>query len=160
MFSYFYLINQDQNIIYIFIRAILLLIICTLMIRFGNRRFKLNNSFDLLSIVISGGVVSRGINGPASLISTLVALSGIILVHKTLAIFSKKFPSFEVFIKGKRYLLIKNGVLQKQTLNSLNITEKDIEEQMRQQINTLSYEKVICAYLERTGNITFVIKEK
>lgn len=63
MSSYIYLINENQNLVYVFIRAVLLLVIGTLLIRFGDRRFKLNNSFDLLIIVISGGLISRGING-------------------------------------------------------------------------------------------------
>ena len=159
MLSYLYSINHDQSLIYIFIRAILLLVICTLILRFGNRRFNLNNSFDILSIVITGGLISRGINGSTTFISTIVGLVGIITVHKTLAVLCRKFPSVENFFKGKQYLLIKNGALQTKTLNKLNITEKDIKEQMRQQINISTYEQVISAYLERTGHISFVVKE-
>ncbi|WP_454783553.1 DUF421 domain-containing protein [Legionella sp. WA2022007384] len=159
MLSYIYSINQDHGLIYIFIRAILLLIFCTLILRFGNRRFKLNSSFDLLAIVILGGLISRGITGPATLISTLIGVSGIVVVHKTLAILCRKFSFFENFFKGERYLLIKNGTLKHKTLNQLNITEKDITEQMRQQINRSSYKNVISAYLERTGQISFVLKE-
>ncbi|WP_454785034.1 DUF421 domain-containing protein [Legionella sp. WA2024007413] len=159
MLSYIYSINQDHDLIYIFIRAILLLVFCTLIIRFGNRRFKLNNSFDLLAIVISGGIISRGITGSATLVSTLVGVAGIAVVHKTLAILCRKYALLEHFFKGKRYLLIKDGVLQHKTLNQLNITKKDVTEQMRQQINRSSYKNVSAAYLERTGHISFVLKD-
>ncbi|HHF0524069.1 TPA: DUF421 domain-containing protein [Legionella anisa] len=159
MLSYIYLINEDHNLVYVFIRAVLLLVIGTLLIRFGDRRFKLNNSFDLLIIVISGGLISRGINGAATLLSTIFGLVGLIVTHKILAICTRKSLRFERIFKGKRYLLIKNGLLQKKVLQRLNITKKDIEEQMRQQINTSSFDKVLYAYLERTGHISFIKKE-
>ncbi|MGM9452735.1 DUF421 domain-containing protein [Legionella bozemanae] len=159
MLFYAYLVNEDQNLVYVFIRAILLLVIGTLLIRFGDRRFKLNNSFDLLIIVISGGLISRGINGPATLMSTTIGLIGLILTHKILAICTRKSLIFEHIFKGKRHLLIKNGHLQKNVLQSLNITKKDIEEQMRQQIHTSSLDKVLFAYLERTGHISFIKKD-
>ncbi|KTD39893.1 DUF421 domain-containing protein [Legionella parisiensis] len=159
MLHYIDLINEDQNLVYVFIRAILLLVIGTLLIRFGDRRFKLNNSFDLLIIVIFGGLISRGINGPATLLSTIIGLIALILTHKILAICTRKSLLFEHLFKGKRYLLIKNGHLQKSVLRNLNITQKDIEEQMRQQINTSSLDNVLFAYLERTGHISFIIKD-
>ncbi|MCE0724881.1 MULTISPECIES: DUF421 domain-containing protein [Legionella] len=159
MLSYIYLINEDQNLVYVFIRAVLLLVIGTLLIRFGNRRFRLNNSFDLLIIVISGGLISRGINGPATLISTIIGLIALVATHKILAICTRKSLTFERIFKGKRYLLVKNGILQKKVLQSLNITQKDIEEQMRQQIHTSSLDKVLFAYLERTGHISFIKKD-
>ncbi|KTD11904.1 hypothetical protein Lgra_1362 [Legionella gratiana] len=158
MISILHLINEDHALIYVFIRSILLLLISTLIIRFGNRRFHLNNSFDLLSIVVSGGLISRGINGSTTLLSTIIALLGLILVHKILAVGCRKFSLFEHIFKGRRYLLIKNGVLQTKTLNQLNITKKDLQEQMRQQINSPSYKNVAVAYLERTGHISFILK--
>lgn len=160
MAFYFYAINHDQGLIYIFLRAVLLLIFCTLLLRFGNRRFSLNNSFDLIAMVIFGGLISRGINGSASLISTLVALIGIIATHKTIAVLSCRFHWIEYLFKGQTYLLIKDGVLQKQTLKKLNITEDDLKEQMRPQVNRGSYARVTEAYLERTGNISFVVADK
>lgn len=159
MISYLNLINQDHNLIYIFIRGILLFVLCTLLLRFGNHRFKLNNSFDLVIVVILGGLISRGITGSATLIATLVALISLILMHKTLAIFCRKYSSFENLFKGNRFLLIKDGILQKNTLRKLNITEKDILEQLRQQLNISSYEKVKTSYLERTGHISFVVEK-
>ncbi|KTD74581.1 DUF421 domain-containing protein [Legionella tucsonensis] len=159
MSSYIYLINENQNLVYVFIRAVLLLVIGTLLIRFGDRRFKLNNSFDLLIIVISGGLISRGINGSTTFFSTIIGLAGLIVTHKILAICTRKSLTFESLFKGKRYLLIKNGILQTNVLQSLNITKSDIKEQMRQQINTSSFDKVLYSYLERTGHISFIKKE-
>ncbi|KTC89800.1 DUF421 domain-containing protein [Fluoribacter dumoffii] len=159
MISYLYLINQDHNLIYIFIRGVLLFILCTLLLRFGNHRFKLNNSFDLVIVVILGGLISRGITGSATLISTLVALISLILMHKTIAICCRKYPSVENFFKGNHFILIKDGILQKKNLKKLNITEKDILEQLRQQLNLSSYKGVKVSYLERTGHISFVIEK-
>lgn len=153
---YIHSINSNPGLFYVFLRSTILLITGALFLRFGNHRFQLNTPLDFLLVVILGGLISRGINGSASLASTFVALFSLVLMHKLLSKISFMSHQFEKIFKGTAHLLIKNGVLQQKNLKLLNITEYDLMEQMRQQIQCASFKEIRTAYLERTGNISFI----
>ncbi|KTC71724.1 hypothetical protein Lbir_1579 [Legionella birminghamensis] len=151
-------INEDQAYLYMIIRATILFLISTIILRYGNRRFNLQTSFDYLLLIILGGLISRGINGSANLLSTLVATFSLIILHRIIAMLTLRFETCEHILKGRCYLLLNDGKFQEKTMNKLHITENDVIAEMRRQLNTEDFSKVSKAYLERTGSISFVCK--
>ncbi|KTC76941.1 DUF421 domain-containing protein [Legionella brunensis] len=151
-------INDSPDIIYVVIRSFLLFILSIALIRFGNRRYNLSTAFDYLLLIILGGLLSRGINGQASLLSTVSAVTSLVFSHRCIAILTYRFKKLELFIKGNNRLIVKNGVLLHDQLQKYHLTEKDILAEMRTQLHITDLKKVAIAYLEETGRISFISK--
>ncbi|KTD50169.1 hypothetical protein Lqui_1494 [Legionella quinlivanii] len=151
-------LNEDQAYLYMIIRAVLLFLISTIALRYGNRRFNLQTSFDYLLLIILGGLISRGINGSATLLSTLIATFTLMLLHRIIAMLTLNFETCEHVLKGRCYLLFDQGEFLMDTMNRLHITENDLIAEMRRQLNTENFASIEKAYLERTGSISFVCR--
>ncbi|MGN6165565.1 MAG: YetF domain-containing protein [Flavisolibacter sp.] len=63
-------------------------------------------------------------------------------------------------VKGRRYLLYKNGSFVKENMSKADVSEKDIYEELRIQCQLGSLTKIEEVNMERTGEISFVKKEK
>ena len=71
-----------------------------------------------------------------------------------------KINSTEREVKGEKVLLYRDGNFLKQNIDRVNITEHDILEDLRLNVQMNSLEKIKEAYMERTGKISFVKKEE
>jgi uncharacterized membrane protein YcaP (DUF421 family) len=157
--DFLYALNESHDLIFIFLRTVLLFIFTTILIRFGNHRYNLNTVMDTLLIITLGGLIGRGINGPATLASTLVATTTLVILHKLLAKLTFCFPQIESLFKGKPHLLIENGKFCDDNLARYNITPSDLEGAIREQLNTEDIKCVKYGFLERSGKITFIKNE-
>ncbi|ASQ44779.1 DUF421 domain-containing protein [Legionella clemsonensis] len=151
-------INTNQALLYVVIRSLLLFSVSIFLIRYGNRRYNLNTASDYLLLVIFGGLISRGINGPASLMSTLIAVISLVIFHRAIAMITYRFPYLESFIKGHARLIVKDGQLLWPQLQKYHLTQNDILAEMRVQLNVDDIKMVSSAYLEPTGRISFIGK--
>ncbi|MGQ3887481.1 DUF421 domain-containing protein [Legionella sp. CNM-1927-20] len=158
-FAFLSALNQSYDLIFIFLRAVLLFIFTIILIRFGNHRYNLNTVMDTLLIITLGGLIGRGINGPTTLVSTLVATSTLIVLHKLLAKLTFCFPQIESIFKGRPHVLIENGRVCGGNLARYNITQSDLEGAIREQLNTDDIKCVKFGFLERSGKITFIKNE-
>ena len=61
--------------------------------------------------------------------------------------------------EGGKVLLYRKGMFIKENMGHVNITEHDILEDLRLQVQLGSLEKIEEVYMERTGEISFVKKE-
>lgn len=149
--------NSGMGSIDIFVRCVLLFFGSILLLRFGNHRYQLNTTIDLLLVIILGGIVSRGINGSATLISTFVAMIALILSHKGFVKLAFLSRPIESLLKGKSHRLMYKGQFEKQNLCRFNITEADLKEQLHHQLNRSNFHEIEEAILERNGGITFIL---
>lgn len=153
-------INASPDLQYVAIRAFILFILGILVIRFGNRRYQLNSAIDFLMVVLFGSILARGINGLATMMSSIVAMLTLILSHKFLAQFTTHFKVIEDIFKGRRYLLIDKGKIQHKTLKSVSLTTRDLEEHLHEKLCTDDFNEVYKAYLERNGSVSFIKKNQ
>lgn len=158
MINLFQYINESHEIPYIIIRCFILFLFSIILIRFGNHRYQLNTTLDLLLVVILGSLVSRGMNGSSTLILTIVASTALVLSHKLLAKLTFLSRNFEILLKGKPHVLMDDQGFNKENMAHFNITEHDLMEQLRQQFNTSNLDIVEKACLERNGHISFIRK--
>lgn len=149
-------INHHPGLLYIVLRALILFLVSSLLIRYGSRRYHLKTAFDFLLIIILGGLVSRGINGTASLISTVTAVISVVIIHKCIATLTFRFKSMELFFKGSASLIIEDGVIIMKELKKYHLTEMDLFREMRTQINSDDLQKIKRAYLENNGKCSFI----
>ncbi|GEO02839.1 hypothetical protein AAE02nite_05030 [Adhaeribacter aerolatus] len=156
------IIGPDSNAInwwQMSIRGIIIFSFTLLLIRFGdNRIFGKSAAFDIALGVILGSVLSRGITGNAPFVPVLVSSFVLVFMHRFLAHLACR-SSIGNFIKGKSYQLIKNGELLHDQMNHNRITQKDLEEAMRENGKINNLKEVEAAFLERNGNISIINKK-
>jgi uncharacterized membrane protein YcaP (DUF421 family) len=84
----------------------------------------------------------------------------IILVHKLFAKLSIYNKWFGAKVKGERVLLYHNGAFLPRNMERVNITEHDILEDLRLEVQMSDLKKIEEVYMERTGKISFVKKQE
>ncbi len=142
-------------------RAVGVFFAALIIIRIGSHRiFGKNTAFDIILGIIYGSVLSRAITGNAPFWPTIAAAFTLVLLHKGLAMLAYH-TSFGVgnVIKGRPQVLIKNGQMQNDALRATSITENDLLEAARSTGAVTDLSQVTEAYLERSGDISIILKK-
>lgn len=142
-------------------RAIGVFFAALLIIRIGSHRiFGKNTAFDIILGIIYGSVLSRAITGNAPFWPTLAAALTLVLLHKGLAVvaYHTNF-GFGNFIKGRPQVLVKDGKLQEKALRANSVTKNDLLEALRNSGAVTDLGMIEEAYLERSGNISIILKK-
>ncbi|WP_298625311.1 DUF421 domain-containing protein [uncultured Legionella sp.] len=158
--EYIDLLNNDPGYVCAWLRCLILFCLSVLLFRFTNHRFNLNTPMDFLIIAIAGGVISRGIVAANSLGITIEALLTLVFFHLILSKVCFYFSSIGFLFKGSSHYLVKNGKLDYKNMKRFSISENDLLAQLRQKLNTENLDAINTAILERTGNISFIIKKE
>jgi len=154
-------INENISPLEIAARSAVMFIIALLLIRMaGMRPFGKGDGFDKIITFLIGAILSRGVVGATPFFSTVVSMIVIILIHKLLAKLSIYSKWFGAKVKGERILLFKDGMFLDGNMNRANVTQHDILEDLRLTTQSESLEKIKEAYMERTGEISFVKKKE
>src|SRR6476646_5513335 len=133
-------------------RSAVMFLITLIMLRMaGMRPFGKGESFDKIITFLIGAILSRGVVGATPFVSTLVSMVVILLIHKLLSRFSIYSRWFGEVVKGKKMLLYKEGVFNHRCLKKAEVTENDIMEELRLNVQLNSLEKIKEVYMERTG---------
>ncbi len=153
-------INEDITPLEIAARAAVMFLIALLLIRIsGMRPFGKENAFDTIIVFLIGGILSRGVVGATPFFSTITGAITIVIVHRLLSKFSIYNFSFERTVKGESTLLYKNGAFQFENMNKAGLTREDVFEELRLELHTSRLDIVDEVYMEKTGEISFVLKE-
>ena len=153
-------INENISPLEIAARSAVMFVVALLLIRMaGMRPFGKGEPFDQIITFLIGGILSRGVVGATPFIPTVVSMIVIILVHKVFAKLSIYNKWFGAKVKGEKILLYRDGNFMPENMRRVNITEHDILEDERLQLQSADLNKVTEVYLERTGKISFIKKE-
>jgi uncharacterized membrane protein YcaP (DUF421 family) len=154
--------SQDLTWWQMSLRAIIVFIVALLIVRIGNHRiFGKHTAFDIVLGIIYGSVLSRAITGNSPFFPTLTAALVLMLSHRILAIIAYKTHfGFGDLIKGKPCILIEDGKLQRDVMKKNSITEHDLNEAMRKSGLEADHSQVKKAYLERSGEISIIQRDK
>ncbi|MBF9253423.1 DUF421 domain-containing protein [Pontibacter sp. 172403-2] len=142
------------------LRAIGIFFAAVLILRIGSSRiFGKNTTFDIVLGVIYGSILSRAITGNAPFWPTLAAALTLVVLHRGLAMLAF-YTNIGVgnILKGKPEMLIKNGELQWAAMRRNSVTEHDLCEALRNAGHDADLKSVRLAYLERSGNISVIMK--
>lgn len=107
-----------------------------------------------------GGVLSRGVVGASPVFATLVSTLALILLQKLFNTLSFKSRWLEKIVKGEKLLLYKDGDFLYNNMQKVNITKMEIFEDLRAEQQTDNLEEITEIFVEKTGEITFLKKEK
>lgn len=153
--------GKDLDTLQMADRAILSFFLTLILIRTaGIRTFGKKTPFDNVIIIMLGSIFSRVVVGASPFIPTTVACFAFVLVHRLLAWISLYNDRVGSWIKGEASSLYANGRFNEDNMRKGRISNKDLEESIRQQINQDSLEEVKEIILERTGEISIIKNRK
>lgn len=138
------------------LRAIIVFIIATIYVRIaGMRAFRKRSPIDLVTALILGAVLGKGITGEAPFIPVLVAALVFVLMHK---LFDQLLYIYRVKRKKSMYPveLMKDGMLQVKNMKKMKLTYEDLEEAARENGSVDDLKMVRCIYMESDGKISIV----
>ena len=139
------------------IRALIVFVFAIACVRMAKKRFIAQASAaDFVMVVVLGSMLSRGINGGATLLGTLVAGLALVGLQRVFAHFSAQSHKFGRMVKGSFEILVKDGAMDRTEMRHHDISEHDLMSELRinGMINDLS--QVGLAVLERSGRISVV----
>jgi uncharacterized membrane protein YcaP (DUF421 family) len=138
-------------------RTVVVFLLGILLVRVADRRFLGRNAgFDVLLAIVLGSVLSRGINGQAPFLPTLGASVLLVFLHRLVGALACRWSAFSKLIKGDAIVLVKDGVRRPDAMRRVDISEDDLEENLRVNANVAKVEDVAEARLERNGLISAV----
>lgn len=138
-------------------RAAVVFAVAVFFARAGARRFLGHNAgFDIVLLVMLGSVLSRGINGEAAFFPTLGASGLLVLLHHALATLAFRWHWFSERVKGRPYVLVRDGKIDMEACARCKITRDDLDEHLRLNGNALELAQVAEARLERNGSVSVV----
>lgn len=142
-------------------RALVVFITGIALVRLADKRsFAKMSSFDVLLILILGSIMGRSITGSERLFPTIGACFFLIFLHRLMGSLACRWPAFEQWVKGHTDLLVMDGKMQDQTLRAHHISQEDFAEQLRLKGMMTDARNVRLAYLERSGEISFIIESR
>jgi uncharacterized membrane protein YcaP (DUF421 family) len=122
----------------------------------GVRTFGKRSAFDNVIIIMLGSVLSRAVIGASPFIPTCVGCLVFVLIHRALAWLSQRKDWIGRVVKGQPEKLFADGRPLAKNMARSMISEKDLLESLRLQLNQDSFEQVREMFLERSGDISVV----
>jgi uncharacterized membrane protein YcaP (DUF421 family) len=153
--------GTDLNSLQMSVRAIVIFFVALILIRFtGMRVFGIKSAFDTCIIIMLGAVLARAVVGASPFIPTIVASAALVIVHKIIAMVSVNNQLLSHLVKGKPLSLYKNGILNGKNLRRCSLSYGDVMEEIRLTLNQNSMDHIEEIYMERTGKISVIEKNK
>ena len=151
---------KDLTFLHISLRGLVVLTAALVMIRLGSKRsLAEKTAFDAVLIVILASVLSRAINGSASLLPTLGGGFVLVFFHRAVAWIACRSHQFGILIKGEPHIIVQNGKADLQAMRRNQISPHDLEEDLRLTAKTEDLSDIRLARIERSGDISFIKKD-
>jgi uncharacterized membrane protein YcaP (DUF421 family) len=139
------------------LRSVIVFVVGVAMVRVADRRFMGRNAaFDVLLGIVLGSVLSRAVNGQAPFFPTLGASAVLIVLHRLLGWISSRSSWVSMLVKDQPVVVVRNGRIQEGELARHNLTEDDLQENLRLNGNVDDVVTVKEARLERNGVVSVV----
>lgn len=148
----------ELSIWHMIFRAIIVYVIGIILARFNRRfmAFRTTNNFFLFILI--GSILAFSIIGPL-FYETLGMAIFIIVLNWFIVVIGYYWSGFNIMIQGNPIILIDDGIILNKALNKCFITERELLSLLRSQTNSENIGNVKKAYLEITGQISFVLKK-
>jgi len=151
----------ELTLLQIALRGFVIFIAGLAIVRIGDRRsLSEKTAFDAIFIVLIGSMLSRAINGTAPFFTTIGAGITLMIIHRLFAFGAFKSHWFGKLIKGKPVTLLRNGEIDWKEMERSLVSGHDFEEDLRLNAKTEDASTIQVARLERSGDISFINKQK
>jgi uncharacterized membrane protein YcaP (DUF421 family) len=152
---------KSLTFLQIALRGIIVFVITLVMVRCGDKRFlSKKTAFDAILGLILASMLARAVNGSSAFWPTLGGGFVLVGLHRLIAHLSRRWHKFGILVKGTSDLVVRDGQIIEAGMRRNDLSEHDLQEDMRMhgQVDALSQIKV--AYAERNGHISIVPKDK
>ncbi len=140
-------------------RAIISFFLTLVMIRVaGIRTFGKRTAFDNVIVIMLGSVFSRVVVGASPFLGTTLACFAFVLIHRLLAWICVYNDTIGRWVKGEAMPVFYDGVMDKDRMSSAHISEKDLQESVREQLHQEGFENVGSIVRERNGDLSVIRK--
>jgi uncharacterized membrane protein YcaP (DUF421 family) len=151
---------KELTFLQISLRGIIVFVATLVMVRVSSKRsLAEKTAFDAVLIVIIASMLARAINGSAAFWPTLGTGFVLVVLHRLLGFTAYYSHGFGILIKGKPVVLVENGKLQRKNMRVNQISEHDLEEDLRLDAATEDVSRIKVARIERSGDISFIKAE-
>lgn len=152
--------GEHLNVFQMGARAFLFYLVAVVLVRIaGMRAFGKKSAFDTIIVFMLGAVLSRAVVGASPMVPTIGAGIVMALVHRILSLASIYIKGFGKFIKGTERLLYQDGVIYQDNMRKGLLTDGDLMESVRLQTGLNSLEQIKEIYMERSGQISVILKD-
>jgi uncharacterized membrane protein YcaP (DUF421 family) len=124
----------------------------------GVRTFGKKSPFDNVIVIMLGSVLSRAVVGASPFIATSVACLVLVVIHWILAKLSYRVEFIGTLVKGKKAVLYEESGQNKKNMENTNISQEDLMEEIRLQINQDDLKDIKKIFIERNGQISIIKK--
>jgi uncharacterized membrane protein YcaP (DUF421 family) len=151
---------KDLSFLNVVLRGILVFIAAIVMVRVGSKRFLSKmTALDAILGFILASMLARAVNGSAPFFATLGGGFVLVFLHRFMSWLARKSDRFGTWVKGKEDCLIKEGRLIERAMETNNLSQKDLEEELRLNGKVSEASEVKEAYIERSGKISVIPKD-
>ncbi|MEP7214424.1 MAG: YetF domain-containing protein [Acidobacteriota bacterium] len=153
--------SGDMTAVQIVLRTVVVYSFTLMIVRLGSKRFLSQaTAFDTVIGIMLGSVMSRAIDGSTSLFLTMLSGTALVALHWVIAALALRFDWFGTVVKGNPIMLIDDGTVNEQGMQSARLTENDLTQALRMQNNHTDPAIIKTAYLERSGQISVIPKTR
>ena len=148
---------KDLTFLQVSLRGVIVFVATLVMVRFSSKRsLAEKTAFDAVLIVVVASVLARAINGSAPFFPTLGVGFVLVILHRILGVAAYHSHAFGCVIKGRPAVIVQNGKLNRETMRRNQVSEHDLEEDMRLTAKTEHVGAIKIARVERSGDISFI----
>jgi len=152
---------KDLTFTQISLRGIIIFLITLVMVRLSSKRsLAEKTAFDAILLVILASILSRAINGTAGFFTSIGGGFVLVFLHRFFAWLACRSHAFGKLIKGCPEIIVENGKPVLAMMRRNLISQHDLEEDLRLEAKTEEFADIQVALLERSGDISFIKKEK
>ena len=152
---------KDLTFTQISLRGIIIFLITLVMVRLSSKRsLAEKTAFDAILLVILASILSRAINGTAGFFTSIGGGFVLVFLHRVFAWLACRSHAFGKLIKGCPEIIVENGKPVLAMMRRNLISQHDLEEDLRLEAKTEEFADIQVALIERSGDISFIKKEK
>jgi uncharacterized membrane protein YcaP (DUF421 family) len=143
------------------LRGVIVFVSALVIVRCGDRRFlSQKTAFDAVLGFILASMLARAVNGTAAFFPTLGGGFVLVMLHRALAYWSRRFHPLGLLIKGRSDVMVRDGKLDETLARANRLSEHDLLEDFRLNGNVMDIRDVALAVFERNGQISVVRRER
>lgn len=151
---------RDYNVLQSCLRAAIVYVAGMVILRAGEHRsLRRGGVFDVVLAFVLGSVLSRAINGSATILPTLGVMVLLVAMHRLIAAAAFRYHRLGSLFKGDANILVKDGEIDERALRRFSISRGDLEEGLRLH-EILRPEQVQEAWIERNGDISAISRKE
>ena len=152
---------KELTFLQVCIRGIIVFVVTLIAVRLSSKRsLAEKTAFDAVLAIILGSMLARAINGSGPFFATLGAGFVLVVLHRLFGIAAYYSHTFGILVKGQPTVLVHNGQIQHNNMRLNQISEHDLQEDMRLEAQTEDLSQIKVARIERSGDISFMKAER